>query len=111
MRTLLVGSFLTLLIPGISLPSDAQTVEVGLCNAGKVDVDVFLSISGKISTAHVGPADCASIEKTKGPMGAGYIGLAFNNSHGQWGAVHRLDLLPFWGPHPVPLPDGALGNA
>jgi len=43
MRKPLVRTFLLWILAGISLPAHAQTVEFGLCNAGKVDVDVFLS--------------------------------------------------------------------
>src|SRR5205085_3775493 len=45
-----------------SLPLEAQgNVSLNVCNAGKVDVDVFLSQNGKVSDSHVRPADCASL--------------------------------------------------
>src|SRR4029077_9571742 len=105
MSKLLFATTLLFILVSVSLPLHAQgkvgTVEFSLCNAGKVDVDVFLSSSGKVSSAHVGPADCKSVAKTMGAMEPGYIGLAFSDSRGQWGAPHRLDLLPEWGTLPI----------
>src|SRR5437762_619020 len=104
MSKLLFATTLLFILVSVSLPLHAQgkvgTVEFSLCNAGKVDVDVFLLSSGKVSSAHVGPADCKSVAKTTGAMEPGYIGLAFSDSRGQWGAPHRLDLLPEWGTLP-----------
>src|SRR4051812_32637140 len=104
MSKLLFATTLLFIVVSVSLPLHAQgklgTVEFSLCNAGKVDVDVFLSSSGKVSSAHVGPADCKSVAKTMGSMEPGYIGVAFSDSRGQWGAPHRLDLLPQWGSLP-----------
>src|SRR5438309_6588715 len=77
-----------------SLPLEAQgSVSLNVCNAGKVDVDVFLSQNGRVSDSHVRPADCASLAKTAGGMEPGYVGIAFADSRGQWGAVKRLEIL------------------
>src|SRR2546422_11238111 len=51
MSKLLFATTLLFILVSVSLPLHAQrkvgTVEFSLCNAGKVDVDVFLSSSGK----------------------------------------------------------------
>src|ERR1700730_953917 len=81
-----------------SLPLEAQgSVSFYVCNAGKLDVDVFLSQSGKVSDSHVRPADCASVAKTVGGMEQGYVGIALADSRGQWGAGQRLEILPDFG--------------
>ena len=45
----------------VSVPAYAQSVYFQVCNAGKVDVDVFVSGAGKVSSSHVGSADCATV--------------------------------------------------
>jgi len=77
--------------------SAAGGVALRVCNAGKVDIDVFVAQSGKVSSAHIGAADCASVAKSAGSMGLAYVGLAFVDARGQWGAARRQDLLPDFG--------------
>ena len=63
--------------------SAAGGVALRVCNAGKVDIDVFVAQSGKVSSAHIGAADCASVAKSAGSMGLAYVGLAFVDARGQ----------------------------
>ncbi len=100
MVKLVFAATLLLALVSVSLPLQAAeqgSVSFNVCNAGKVDLDVFLSTSGKVSSSHIGPADCALVAKSEGSMGATYVGLAFVDSKGQWGAARRLDLLPDFG--------------
>jgi hypothetical protein len=80
------------------------SVSLSVCNAGKVDVDVFLSQSGKVSQSHIRPADCGFVARAAGAMESAYVGFALVDSRGQWGAAKRLDLLPALG-------DGVLSRA
>src|SRR5437762_5434166 len=91
------GAVLLFVLATVSMPVYAQSVRLQVCNAGKVDVDVFVSGAGKVSSSHVGSADCATVAETAGAMGPAYVGLAFVDSRGQWGAARRLDLLPALG--------------
>src|SRR5258705_13630210 len=78
----------------ISSALHAQSVSLDVCNAGKVDIDVFLSHLGKVSSSHIGSAACTTVAETNGSIPPGYIGYAFADSHDPWDAVHKLDLLP-----------------
>src|SRR5881396_3259887 len=91
------GAVLLFVLATVSMPVYAQSVRLQVCNAGKVDVDVFVSGAGKVSSSHVGSADCATVAETAGAMGPAYVGLALVDSRGQWGAARRLDLLPALG--------------
>ena len=88
------GVVLLLGLATVSLPVHAQDVDLRVCNAGTVDVDVFVSRAGKISSTHIGAADCATVAESAGAMGPAYVGLALVDSRGQWGAARRLDVLP-----------------
>ena len=79
------------------IPVHAQSVYLQVCNAGKVDIDVFVSRAGNVSSSHVGSADCASVAESAGAMGTAYVGFALVDSRGQWAAARRLDLLPALG--------------
>ena len=98
-KTFFIGSILVgaiFLSVSTPLPLIAQEASVSfkVCNAGKVDIDVFISRSGKVSNSRIGPADCAVVAESVGSMGPAYVGLAFADSRGQWGAVRRQDFLP-----------------
>jgi hypothetical protein len=67
-----------------------------VCNAGKVAVDAYLSIEGKITNKHIGPADCDFLMKSTGRLDAGTLGFGFPDAKGQWRGARRGDLLPFW---------------
>ena len=99
MARLAFGATLLLTLVNISLPLHAQqgSVALSVCNAGKVAIDLFVSGSGKVSSSHIGAADCALIAKSVGSMGPAYVGLAFVDARGQWGAARRQDLLPDFG--------------
>src|SRR5258705_6464262 len=91
------GAVLLFGLATVPVPVYAQSVYFQVCNAGKVDVDVFVSGAGKVSSSHVGPADCETVAETPGAMGPAYVGLALVDSRGQWAAARRLDLLPAFG--------------
>ena len=98
MTKLVFGVVLLFGLVSVSLPLPAQgSVSLNVCNAGKVDIDVFVSQAGHVSSSHIGPADCAAVAETGGAMGPAYVGFAFVDSHKQWGAARRLDLLPYLG--------------
>jgi hypothetical protein len=80
-----------------SLPLLGQSISLKVCNAGKSGVDAFVQTSGKVLNSQVGPADCATVAQTKGAMQPTYIGFAFADSKGQWGATRRIDLVPDFG--------------
>ena len=95
-KTFFIGSILVgaiFLSVSTPLPLIAQEASVSfkVCNAGKVDIDVFVSRSGKVSSSHIGPADCAVVAESVGAMGPIYVGFAFADSRGQWGGVRRQD--------------------
>jgi hypothetical protein len=71
----------------------APRVGLNICNDGKVDFDAFARIrQSGVTGAHVVPGDCVHVYEGQGAPA--YVGLAFADSHGQWGAPRRLDLLP-----------------
>jgi len=80
------------------------SVALSVCNAGKVDIEVFVSQSGKVSRSHIVAAACAFVAKSVGSMAPAYVGLAFVDAGGQWGVARRQDLLPDFG-------DGVLNRA
>src|SRR5262245_27295009 len=79
--------------PSYLRAADTTSVTFELCNAGKTDVDVFFSQSGQVTSKHVGSADCVTVAHKEGSMTPGYVGLAFTDARGQWGAPRRLDLI------------------
>ena len=97
MAKLVFGAALLFAFVNVSVPVYAQSVYLQVCNAGKVDIDVFVSRAGNVSSSHVGSADCASVAESAGAMGAAYVGLALVDARGQWGAARRLDVLPVRG--------------
>src|SRR5437867_7220948 len=97
MAKLVFGAALLFAFVNVSVPVYAQSVYLQVCNAGKVDIDVFVSRAGNVSSSHVGSADCASVAESTGTMGTAYVGLALVDARGQWGAARRLDLLPALG--------------
>lgn len=99
MARLAFGATLLFALVNISLLLHAQqgSVALSVCNAGKVAIDVLISGSGKVSSSHIGVADCALVAKSEGSMGPAYVGLAFVDARGQWGAARRQDLLPDFG--------------
>jgi hypothetical protein len=91
----LVFGFVLLALLGAPVCLDAQSTSVTflVCNAGKTDVDVFISQSGKVTSNNVRLGECATMAHTEGAMAPAYVGLAFTDSHGQWGAARRHDLI------------------
>ena len=75
----------------------AQTVTFSACNPGTVDVDVYFAQGSNVVTQHVGPADCATLASTTGPMAPGVAGVGFPDTQGQWGGVHRMEHVPNFG--------------
>jgi hypothetical protein len=71
-------------------------VNLSVCNAGKVDVDVFVARQSPVTNAHIAPAACARVYAEDAAVPA-YVGFALADSRGQWGTARRLDLLPDFG--------------
>jgi hypothetical protein len=77
------------------LPLHAQSVTLDICDTGTVDIDVFVSRAGEVSASHIRPSTCAAVAKSAGGgMAASYVGIAFADSRGQWGAARRFDRVP-----------------
>ena len=75
----------------------AAIVALSVCDAGKVDIDVFVAKEGKVSSSHIGAADCARVySENRGSASLRGIGRCVD-SRGQWGTARRLDLLPDFG--------------
>lgn len=71
-----------------------RRVGLDICNAGKVDFDAFVAKQGHVTSTHIAPRDCEHVYEESGAPPA-YVGLAFADSHGQWGAPRRVGLLPY----------------
>jgi len=97
LAAMLCAAVLLFAVFNAPIPVYAQSVYLQVCNAGKVDIDVFVSRAGNVSSSHVGSADCASVAESAGSMGTAYVGLALVDARGQWGAARRLDVLPVRG--------------
>ena len=69
MAKLVFGAALLFVFVNVSVPVYAQSVFLQVCNAGKVDIDVFVSRAGKVSSSHVGSADCATVAENAIPIG------------------------------------------
>lgn len=81
-----------------SAPARAQTVTLDVCNIGAIDVDLFVSRAGAVSDSHLKPGTCQSAAKD-GTIGIqeAYLGIAFVDSQGHWGAPRRFDTIPYMG--------------
>lgn len=72
---------------------DVARVGLDICNGGKADLDAFVLVKQRgLASTHIAPRECAHVYEESGAPA--YIGFAFADSHGQWGAARRLDLLP-----------------
>jgi hypothetical protein len=98
MAKLVFRATLLFALVNISLPLHAQqgSVALSVCNAGKVAIDVFLAKGSHVASSHIVPGDCARVYSENAGLPA-YVGFALVDSHGQWGAARRLDLLPDFG--------------
>ncbi len=82
----------------------AQSVTLDVCDTGTVPIDVFVSRGGSASSSHIRPSTCASVAKSVGGgMEPAYLGIAFADSRGQWGAARRFDKVPGLGIRELPL--------
>ena len=100
MRRLLFALLLGL----VPLPVHAQgSVTLNVCNMGAVDIDVFVSPAGNVFTSHIRPATCAVVAESDGGTEPAYVGLAFADAKGQWGAARRLSTFPTMGVKDIPL--------
>ena len=43
------------------LPLHAQSVTLDVCDTGTVDIDVFVSRAGSVSSSHIRPSTCAAV--------------------------------------------------
>lgn len=87
----------------VPLPLHARSVTLTVCNMGKVDIDVFVSPAGNAFSSHIRPATCAVVAESAGATEPAYVGLAFTDSRGQWGAARRFDGVPYMGVKNFPL--------
>jgi hypothetical protein len=95
MRKLVLVLLLGLAAP---LSARAQSVTLDVCNTGTIDIDVFVSQAGAVSSSHITSSTCGAVVKggEEGILDT-YLGLAFADSRGQWGAPRRFDHLPDMG--------------
>ena len=101
MRRLVVALLSALVLA--PLPLRAQSVTLDICDTGTVDIDVFVSRAGSVSASHIRPSTCAAVAKSAGGMEASFVGIAFADSRGQWGAARRFDRVPSLGVRELPL--------
>ena len=65
------------------LPLHAQSVTLDVCDTGTVDIDVFVSRAGSVSSSHIRPSTCAAVARSVGGgMETAYLGIAFADSRG-----------------------------
>jgi hypothetical protein len=101
MRRLICALLFGLLL--VPVPLRAQSVTLTVCNTGTVDLDAIFSGRGQVLDSRVRPRTCAAVAKSEGGgMEPGYLGLAFTDSRGQYGAARR-----FASPNTLTLADGS----
>ena len=87
----------------IPFPLHAQSVTLNICNTGAVDLDAIFSGGGQVLDSKIRPATCAAVAKSEGGgMAPAYLGFAFTDSRGQYGAARR-----FASPNTLTLADGS----
>jgi hypothetical protein len=98
MARLSFGAMLLFALVNVPAPLHAQQASVALsvCNAGKVDIDVFVAKESPVASSHIVPAACTRVYSENAGLPA-YVGFGLVDSHGQWGTARRLDLLPDFG--------------
>ena len=102
MRRLVFALLLGLVVPPV--PVYAQgSVTLTVCNTGAVDIDVLVSPAGSAFSSHIRPTTCAVVAESEGATEQAYLGLAFTDSRGQWGAARRFDDVPYMGVRELPL--------
>jgi hypothetical protein len=84
-------------LAGASAPTlprlEGARVGLDICNAGEAPFDSFVAKQGsRVASAHLAPRDCAHVYEASN--GSEYVGFAFADAHGHWGAPRRIDLLP-----------------
>ena len=65
MAKLVFGAALLFAFVNVSVPVYAQSVYLHVCNAGKVDIDVFVSRAGNVSSSHVGSAGVRTATRSR----------------------------------------------
>jgi hypothetical protein len=87
----------------IPFPLHAQSVTLNICNTGTVELDAIFSGGGRVLDSRIRPRTCAAVAKSEGGgMEPSYLGLAFTDSRGQYGAARR-----FASPNTLTLADGS----
>ena len=87
----------------IPFPLHAQSVTLNICNTGTVELDAIFSGAGQVLDSRIRPRTCAAVAKSEGGgMEPGYLGFAFTDSRGQYGAARR-----FASPNTLTLADGS----
>lgn len=104
MRRLVFETVLFFGFVNFSLLLHAQgSVTLEVCNTGTVEIDAIFSGAGQVFNEKIRPASCAAIAKSEGGgMESGYLGLAFTDSRGQYGAARRFDGVPYMGVKDLP---------
>jgi len=94
-----------LLIVFVSLPATvhAQSISLQVCNTGTIDIDVFISTEGEPFSTHVKPASCEIVAESGGAADPAYVGVAFTDGRGEWGAPRRFNGVPYMGVKTLPL--------
>ena len=86
------------------VPVHAQgSVTLTVCNTGAVDIDVLVSPAGSAFSSHIAPRRARLSPRAKAATEQAYLGLAFTDSRGQWGAARRFDDVPYMGVRELPL--------
>jgi hypothetical protein len=89
------GTLVLVTLTCCSLPllADSGSLSFRICNAGTVEVDAFAVMNGQVVAKHLVSGACALVYDDISAPPA-YLGFAFTNARGQWGAPRRLDLIP-----------------
>jgi hypothetical protein len=103
-RTASFASLLFLLaVPAVAQDGTAKDFVLAVCNGGKIAFDAFAAVNTPPALVNVAPDACQEIY-TGGKDDPAYVGFAFQDAKGQWGAPRRYDFMPS-------LPKGVLARA
>jgi hypothetical protein len=66
---------------------------LAVCNGGKIPVDAFAAVNTPPAVVNIAPDACQDVY-TGGKNEPAYVGFAFPDAKGQWGAPRRYDFTP-----------------